>query len=221
MNEMLDNDWLQLLDEKTKDHFNAVCKKVQQAYKVHNGQIYPPIDSVFAAFNLTAPKDVKVVIIGQDPYHTEGYANGLCFSVNPSMSIPKSLKNIFKEVRDDTNKDIQLNGDLSEWAKQGVLLLNSLLTVEKGKPNSHAGMGWEEFTDAIISKISFQQNAIVFMLWGSKAQQKINFINRDKHLVLTAPHPSPLSVYRGFYGCKHFSKANEFLTANKKDGINW
>lgn len=221
MNEMLDKDWLQLLDEKTKDHFNGVCKKVQQAYKVHKGQIYPPIDRVFAAFNLTVPKDVKVVIIGQDPYHTEGYANGLCFSVNPSMSIPKSLKNIFKEVRDDTNKDIQLNGDLSEWAKQGVLLLNSLLTVEKGKPNSHAGMGWEEFTDAIISKISFQQNAIVFMLWGWKAQQKIHFINLDKHLVLTAPHPSPLSVYRGFYGCKHFSKANEFLTANKKDGINW
>lgn len=221
MNEMLDKDWLQLLDEKTKDHFNAVCKKVQQTYKVHKGQIYPPKDRVFAAFNLTAPKDVKVVIIGQDPYHTEGYANGLCFSVNPSMSIPKSLKNILKEVRDDTNKDIQLNGDLSEWAKQGVLLLNSLLTVEKGKPNSHAGMGWEEFTDAIISKISFQQNAIVFMLWGSKAQQKIDSINRDKHLVLTAPHPSPLSVYRGFYGCKHFSKANEFLTANKKDGINW
>ncbi len=221
LNSLLHSDWFALLDERIKVNFLAVCQKIDCLYDKNPNGIFPPKKEVFAAFNLMTIADVKVVILGQDPYPTEGYANGFSFSVNPKNSIPKSLKNIFVELKDDVGKEIPSDGDLSNWAIQGVLLLNSVLTVEKGKPESHSKIGWEEFTDAIIQLLSLRNNKLVFLLWGAKAEKKKEWIDQSKHLVLIAPHPSPLSAYRGFFGCRHFSQTNAFLFANGKPIIRW
>ena len=221
MHSLLHKEWFDALDDEMKVSFKELCKTIVARYQANPDKIYPPKSEVFAAFNLTSIANVKVVILGQDPYPTESVANGLCFSVSPTAIIPKSLKNIFLELKNDVGKEIPLNGDLSAWAKQGVLLLNTVLTVEKGKPDSHAGIGWERFTDAIIKVLTTQNNPVVFILWGAKAQQKIPLIDQSNHLILTAPHPSPLSVYRGFLGSKHFSKANDYLLLNNKKPISW
>ena len=221
LKKLLHSDWFALLDEKIKVNFIAVCQKMDRLYEEKPGQIFPSKNQVFAAFNSMAVNDVKVVILGQDPYPTVGYANGFCFSVNPENKIPKSLKNIFIELKDDIGIEIPLNGDLSKWANQGVFLLNTILTVENGKPESHLKIGWEEFTDAIIQLLSFRNSNLVFLLWGAKAEKKRAMIDENTHLVLTAPHPSPLSAYRGFFGCKHFSKTNSFLLSKKKTIISW
>lgn len=221
MHNLLHKEWFDSLDDEMKVYFKGLCKIIDLKYQANPLEIFPPKNQVFSAFNLTAKANVKVVILGQDPYPTKSFANGLCFSVNPSASIPMSLKNIFLELKNDVGKEIPLNGDLSAWAKQGVLLLNTVLTVEEGKPDSHSRLGWEKFTDAIIKVLASQNSPIVFMLWGAKAQQKIPLIDQSIHMILTAPHPSPLSVYRGFLGSKHFSKANDFLILNKQKPISW
>lgn len=221
MHNLLHKEWFDSLDDEMKVYFKGLCKIIDLKYQANPLEIFPPKNQVFSAFNLTAKANVKVVILGQDPYSTKSFANGLCFSVNPSASIPMSLKNIFLELKNDVGKEIPLNGDLSAWAKQGVLLLNTVLTVEEGKPDSHSRLGWEKFTDAIIKVLASQNSPIVFMLWGAKAQQKIPLIDQSIHMILTAPHPSPLSVYRGFLGSKHFSKANDFLILNKQKPISW
>ncbi len=183
--------------------------------------IYPKPQEYFAALDLTPFDQVKVVILGQDPYHGPGQAHGLCFSVRPGVDVPPSLVNIYKELASDLKIRPVKHGCLQHWAEQGVLLLNATLTVEGGRAGSHQGKGWEEFTDRIIDVLNRERNGIVFMLWGAYAQKKGQFIDREKHLVLTAPHPSPLSAHRGFLGCRHFSKANEYLKANGKTPIEW
>ncbi|MDE5810739.1 MAG: uracil-DNA glycosylase [Muribaculaceae bacterium] len=183
--------------------------------------IYPPGRQIFAAFDACNFEDVKVVIIGQDPYHGPGQANGLCFSVNDGVKLPPSLVNIYKEIADDLGKPMPESGNLERWARQGVLLLNSVLTVEPGQAGAHQGKGWEQFTDAVVEAINQRLDGVVFMLWGSYAISKGAKIDRSRHLVLTAPHPSPLSAYRGFFGCKHFSKANDYLRAKGKGAIEW
>ena len=183
--------------------------------------VYPANENIFRATELTPIDTVKVVILGQDPYHGEGQAHGLAFSVQKGMRVPPSLKNIYKELQSDIGMTPPEHGFLEGWAKQGVLLLNTTLTVEAGQAASHAGQGWEEFTDSIIKQVNVCNHPVVFMLWGSHAQKKANMIDRDKHLILTAPHPSPLSAHRGFLGCRHFSKANEFLKQNGQKEIDW
>ena len=189
--------------------------------------IFPNEQDIYSAFNYCDLSDVKVVILGQDPYHgvgndNEPQAHGLAFSVNPTIKIPPSLRNIYKELETDVDGFISPNhGYLSDWAKQGVLLLNTVLTVKQGQAHSHAKLGWEKFTDAIIEAINLQNDGCVFVLWGSHAQKKGKNIDANKHCVLNGPHPSPLSAYRGFFGCKHFSKANEWLKRNDKEIINW
>ncbi|HCC68016.1 TPA: uracil-DNA glycosylase [Patescibacteria group bacterium] len=182
---------------------------------------YPPSDSVFRALKLTPFENIKVVILGQDPYHGKGEANGLAFSVNKNIKIPPSLKNIYKELNSDLGIKIPNHGDLSNWAKQGVLLLNSILTVEANKPASHRGIGWEEYTDEIIKKINDKKKNIVFILWGKYAQEKGKYINENKHLVIRSPHPSPFSARTGFFGSKPFSKCNMYLKENKIEEIDW
>ncbi len=183
--------------------------------------IYPPVNERFSAFNLTPFDQVKVVILGQDPYHGEGQAHGLCFSVRHGVRIPPSLRNIYKELEQDTGITPVSHGNLVDWAKQGVLLLNSVLTVEHALAASHQKQGWETFTDRAIAALNDQRDGIVFMLWGSYAQRKGDFIDTSRHLVLQAPHPSPLSVHRGFFGCGHFSKANEWLEKQAVQPIDW
>jgi uracil-DNA glycosylase len=183
--------------------------------------VYPQINHLFRCFKLTPANQVRVVILGQDPYHGPLQAHGLSFSVQKGISLPPSLKNIFKELHSDLNIPIPTVGDLSTWAKQGVLLLNTVLSVEAGKPGSHQDIGWEPFTDLIIKKLSDHKEHLVFILWGSPAQKKINLINEKKHLILKAPHPSPLSSYRGFFGSKPFSRTNHFLKAQGLKEINW
>lgn len=183
--------------------------------------VYPPGNEIFAAFNLTLPEQVKVVIIGQDPYHGPGQANGLCFSVKDGIPLPPSLKNIFKEMCDDLQCPYPVSGDLSHWAKQGVLLLNATLTVSASSPASHQGKGWEKFTDLVIQRIAENYKGIVFLLWGKPAQQKEILIDTQKHYILKAPHPSPFSAHTGFLGCKHFSKCNEILISQNKTPIAW
>ncbi|CAA0087278.1 Uracil-DNA glycosylase [Zhongshania aliphaticivorans] len=183
--------------------------------------IYPPAKHWFSALNSTPFSDVKVVILGQDPYHGEGQAHGLCFSVQPSVKIPPSLRNIYKELHTDLSVEIPEHGYLQAWAEQGVLLLNNVLTVEEGAAGSHQGKGWELFTDAVVQQLNQGRENLVFLLWGSHAQKKGVAINRQRHLVLEATHPSPLSAYRGFFGCQHFSKANAYLASHGKAGINW
>lgn len=215
------NDWLEVLsDEFKKDYYKKLFDFVIQEYNTK--VIYPPADEIFSAFHLTPLKNVKCLILGQDPYHNVNQAHGLCFSVKPQQKdIPPSLVNIYKELHDDVGCYIPDNGYLEKWAKQGVLMLNTVLTVRAHAANSHQGKGWELFTDAVISAVNNIDRPVVYMLWGKPAQSKIPMLTNPKHLILTAPHPSPLSAYRGFFGCKHFSKANEFLVKNSEKPIDW
>ncbi len=183
--------------------------------------VYPPGADIFNAFWATPFDDVRVVILGQDPYHGAGQAHGLCFSVRPDVRPPPSLVNIFQEIRTDVGVPLPDNGNLLPWAKQGVLLLNSVLTVRAGQPQSHAGQGWEQFTDRAISELNRRREGLVFALWGSPAQKKAQSVDRSRHLVLTAPHPSPLAAHRGFFGCKHFSQINAHLVSRGQAPINW
>jgi uracil-DNA glycosylase len=190
-------------------------------YENATQNVFPPGPEIFAAFNACSFEDVKVVIIGQDPYHGPGQANGLCFSVRDGVRMPPSLVNIFKEIQQDLGKPIPASGNLERWAKQGVLLLNATLTVRSGSPGSHQGKGWETFTDQIIRMISEAKSGVVFLLWGAFAQKKAELIDRTRHLVLMSPHPSPFSADRGFFGNKHFSKANEYLRSKGQPEIDW
>ncbi len=220
MNVKIENSWKQeLSDEWAKDYFVRLTDFVRNEYATK--QIFPPGNQIFAAFNATPFNDVKVVILGQDPYHDVGQANGLCFSVNDGIPFPPSLRNIFQEIHNDTGAPIPQSGDLSRWAKQGVLLLNATLTVEAHRAASHQRQGWEQFTDQVISHLSQNRENLVFILWGSYAISKRVLIDDSKHLVLTSVHPSPLSAYRGFFGNKHFSKTNAYLTSHGKDPIKW
>lgn len=222
MDVRIEQGWKQALGrEFGKPYFSALTDMVRREYADTSHKTYPPASKIFAAFDSTPFDQVKVVIIGQDPYHGPGQANGLCFSVNPGIEIPPSLRNIFQEIHTDTGAPVPTSGDLSRWARQGVLLLNASLTVREHQPKSHAGLGWETFTDAAVHAIAEERENIVFLLWGSDAIRKGAFIDRSRHLVLTAPHPSPLSAYRGFFGCHHFSKANEYLAAHGKTPVQW
>lgn len=217
---MIKNDWLPALKpEFSKPYYKELYKFVLEEY--NTTQVFPPADDVFQAFHMTPLSQVKVVMIGQDPYHNIGQAHGLCFSVKPDVEIPPSLVNIYKELQDDCGCAIPNNGYLVKWAKQGVLMLNTVLTVRAHQANSHRGKGWEQFTDAAIRILNEQDRPIVFLLWGSPAGQKAAMLNNPKHLILKAPHPSPLSAYRGFFGSKPFSKTNAFLEANGLAPIDW
>ena len=217
----LTGEWERALHEEfSKEYYNNLFFFVRKQYS--ETTVYPKADEIFTAFHLTPLEKVKVVILGQDPYHNEGQAHGLCFSVKPDVEIPPSLVNIYKELHDDCGCYIPDNGYLTKWAKQGVLLLNTVLTVRAHQANSHRGIGWEEFTDAAIRILDQQDRPMVFLLWGRPAQMKKSMLHRNpKHLILEAPHPSPLSAYRGFFGCKHFSQTNEFLKANGLEPIDW
>ncbi len=215
--------WKQRLNvEFTKPYFDALRQFLKQE-KASGKQIFPPGSQIFAAFDYTSFEDVKVVILGQDPYHGIGQAHGLCFSVNKGIAVPPSLQNIYKELATDISGfNIPNHGDLSHWAAQGVLLLNATLTVERDKAGSHQGKGWETFTDAVIKTISEQKEHVVFILWGNFAKGKIPLINSSKHLILTAAHPSPMAANRGgFFGCKHFSKTNDYLLSHNLTPIRW
>ncbi|MBD9157292.1 MAG: uracil-DNA glycosylase [Lachnospiraceae bacterium] len=217
---MIQNDWLApLKPEFSKPYYAELFKFVKNEYATR--QIFPPADDIFNAFHLTPLHEVKVVILGQDPYHNDGQAHGLCFSVKPDVDIPPSLVNIYQELHDDLGCYIPNNGYLTKWAKQGVLMLNTVLTVRAHQANSHRGMGWEQFTDAAIRILNEQDRPIVFILWGSPAQKKAQMLNNPKHLILKAPHPSPLSAYRGFFGSRPFSQTNEFLVKNGLEPIDW
>lgn len=217
---MIDNDWLPAIEsEFKKPYYKELYKFVKEEYDTK--VIYPPADDVFNAFHLTPLSQVKVLVLGQDPYHEPNQAHGLSFSVKPEEKIPPSLVNIYKELHDDLGCKIPNNGYLVKWASQGVLLLNTVLTVRAHQANSHQRHGWENFTDAIIEAVNKEDRPIVYMLWGSPAQQKIPMLNNPKHLILKAPHPSPLSAYRGFFGCRHFSQCNEFLIKNGVEPIDW
>lgn len=209
----------QFAEEREQPYFKDLLVFLR-GEKVNNEVIFPPDNLIFSAFENTPFDDVKVVIIGQDPYHGDGQANGLCFSVAPGVRVPPSLKNIFKELNRDIGIEIPRHGNLSAWTKQGVLLLNATLTVRAYEAGSHQSKGWEKFTDAIINSISENRDGVVFMLWGNYAKQKANYVNRAKHLVLEAAHPSPLAR-TGFSGCAHFSKANEYLINNNSTPIDW
>ena len=217
---MISNYWLSAIGaEFKKPYYVELYKFVREEYNTR--QIFPPADDIFNAFHLTPLKDVKVVIIGQDPYHNDGQAHGLCFSVKPDVDIPPSLVNIYQELRDDLGCRIPNNGYLVKWAKQGILLLNTVLTVRAHAANSHHGKGWEEFTDAAIRALNQQDRPIVYLLWGRPAQMKKSMLDNPRHLILEAPHPSPLSAYRGFFGCRHFSRANAFLSKNGLTPVDW
>ena len=205
--------------EFEKEYYRKLGKFVN--YEYQKGTVYPEKDDIFTAFRLTPLSKVKVVILGQDPYHEPGQAHGLAFSVKPGVEIPPSLVNIYKELHDDLGCYIPDNGYLGKWAEQGVLLLNTVLTVRAHQALSHRGVGWETFTDAVITAVNQIDRPIVFLLWGSPAQRKAEMLNNPKHLVLKAPHPSPLSAYRGFFGCRHFSTANRFLSEHGIDPIDW
>ena len=220
MNVRIEESWRQILQpDCDKPYFELLTTFVRQQYQTR--QCFPPARLIFNAFDSCPFHQVRVVIIGQDPYHDVGQAHGLCFSVNEGIPIPPSLMNIYKEIQRDLGKPIPASGNLQRWADQGVLLLNATLTVEAHRPGSHQGKGWEELTDAAIQALNEQREHLVFMLWGSYAQRKGQFITRRKHLVLETSHPSPLSVYRGFDGCAHFSKANAYLTQHNLQPIDW
>ena len=208
-----------LAGEFDKPYFKTLTDKVRADYA--SGPVFPPPARIFAAFDSSPFDKTNVVIIGQDPYHGPGQANGLAFSVNPGVPLPPSLRNILREVTDDTGAPLPADGDLSRWARQGVLLLNTALSVRQGMPKSHAGIGWEILTDAAVRAIAGAKSNLVFLLWGSDAIRKGDFIDRSRHLVLTSPHPSPLSAHRGFFGNHHFSQANAYLTAHGKPAIEW
>ncbi len=215
------NDWLDsIMDEFNKPYYKELYQYVKKEYETM--VIYPPIDDIFNAFHFTPLSKVKVVILGQDPYHNVNQAHGLSFSVLPNQKdIPPSLQNIYKELNSDLGCYLPNNGYLKKWADQGVLMLNTVLTVRAHQANSHQGHGWETFTDAVIHAVNEQDRPIVFLLWGKPAQSKIPMLTNPKHMILKAPHPSPLSSYRGFFGCKHFSKTNEFLMENSMEPIDW
>lgn len=216
----ISNDWdAPLRPEYKKPYYRDLFNRIVEEYQ--NYVVYPPSDEIFTAFHLTPLHEVKVVILGQDPYHEEGQAHGLCFSVKPGIETPPSLVNIYKELHEDLGCDIPNNGYLTKWAKQGVLMLNTLLTVRAHHAFSHQGIGWEQFTDAAIRILNEQNRPIVFLLWGKPAQSKAAMLNNPNHLILKAPHPSPLSAYRGFFGCKHFSQTNDFLKAHGLEPIDW
>ncbi|MBD5465670.1 MAG: uracil-DNA glycosylase [Lachnospiraceae bacterium] len=216
----INNDWLEpLTPEFHKDYYKKLFTKIKEEYSTH--VIFPPADDIFNAFHFTPLHEVKAVIIGQDPYHNVGQAHGLCFSVKPDVEIPPSLVNIYKELQDDLGCYIPDNGYLVKWAKQGVLMLNTVLTVRAHQANSHRGLGWEQFTDAAIEVLNKEDRPIVFILWGSPAQKKKAMLNNPNHLILEAPHPSPLSAYRGFFGSRPFSKTNAFLKAHGIEEIDW
>lgn len=215
--------WKEALESEFQlPYFSQLTEQVRLAYIEHKGSVFPKGSQIFRAFDLCPFNELKVVILGQDPYPTKGHAHGLCFSVEPDVKpFPKSLLNIFKEIQLDLGIPMPDNGNLARWAEQGVLLLNSSLTVEEGKPDSHKGYGWEKFTDAVIRSINEQKTGVVFILWGAKAISKESFIDPSKHLILKSVHPSPLSAHRGFFGCKHFSKTNEFLRMMEQSEIQW
>ena len=217
----IQNDWLQAVGgEFRKPYYKELYDFVKEEYSTR--VIYPPADDIFNALHLTPLKEVKVVILGQDPYHNEHQAHGLSFSVLPDQrEIPPSLQNIYKELQDDLGCYIPDNGYLEKWAKQGVLMLNTVLTVRAHQANSHQGHGWEQFTDAILEAVNKEDRPIVYLLWGRPAQSKIPMLPNPKHLILKAPHPSPLSAYRGFFGCRHFSQANAFLESHGAAPIDW
>ncbi|MBR5003313.1 MAG: uracil-DNA glycosylase [Bacteroidaceae bacterium] len=220
MDVRIEDSWkARLQDEFDKPYFAALTQFVRNEYAA--GTVYPPGREMFAAFDACPFDDVRVVILGQDPYHEPGQAHGLCFSVNDGVQFPPSLVNIFKEIESDLGKPMPSSGNLMRWAKQGVLLLNATLTVRAHQAGSHQNKGWEAFTDAVIHRLATERNHIVFILWGSYAQRKGSFIDRNRHCVLQSPHPSPLSAYRGFFGNKHFSRANAYLIANGYKPIDW
>lgn len=220
MDVKIDSSWLNALhDEWDKEYFVRLTDFVRAEYAA--GPVFPPPARIFAAFDSCPFPDVKVVIIGQDPYHGDGQANGLCFSVNPGVRVPPSLLNIYKEIEADLGSVADRSGDLSHWARQGVLLLNATLTVRAHAPGSHQGRGWEQFTDAAIRALSEKRSGLVFLLWGSYAQRKGAVIDRSRHLVLSSPHPSPLSAHAGFFGNHHFSLANQYLVRQGLSPIQW
>ena len=208
-----------LREEFAQPYFDQLTQAVRRDYA--SGPVYPPAAQIFAAFDASPFDQTKVVIIGQDPYHGAGQANGLAFSVNPGIPFPPSLRNILAEVHADTGAPIPADGDLTRWARQGVLLLNTALTVREGQPNSHAGIGWERLTDAAVRAIASRREGVVFILWGADAARKRSMIDESRHLVLTSPHPSPLSAHRGFFGNHHFTKANEYLLRQGKTPVEW
>ena len=218
---MIQNDWLDSIQEEFhKPYYRELYQFIREEYTTKI--IYPPAEDIFNAFHFTPLSKVKVLILGQDPYHNDHQAHGLSFSVPPDQKdIPPSLQNIYKELQDDLGCRIPNNGYLKKWADQGVLMLNTVLTVRAHQANSHQGKGWEQFTDAVISAVNEQDRPIVYMLWGRPAQSKIPMLHNPKHLILKAPHPSPLSAYRGFFGCRHFSQANQFLSEHGVEPIDW
>ncbi len=217
---MINKSWDEFLNrEFEQDYFRKLSAFLKQEYAEKT--IYPPKQEVFSAFYYTDLDKVKVVILGQDPYHEPNQACGMCFAVKPGNPLPPSLVNIYREIHNDLGLEMTANGYLVKWATQGVLLINTVLTVERGKANSHKGRGWEEFTDHVIQLLNRQDQPIVFLLWGNNARAKMSLLNNPRHLVLTAAHPSPLSAYNGFFGCRHFSRTNEFLEKNGVKPIDW
>ncbi|WP_286755697.1 uracil-DNA glycosylase [Roseivirga sp. UBA838] len=216
----IEESWGRVLSpEFEKDYFRELTDFVKSEYATHT--IYPKGKDIFRAFDACPFNDVKVVILGQDPYHGPGQANGLCFSVHEGVTFPPSLVNIFKEIRNDLGKEIPPNGSLERWARQGVLLLNATLTVRAHQAGSHQNKGWETFTDAVVKALASQKKGLVYMLWGSYAQKKASIVSANENLVLKSPHPSPLSAHRGFFGCGHFSKANRYLEEKGLGQIEW
>lgn len=214
------NEWDELLREEfKKEYYLKLREFLKSEYSTH--RIYPNMYDIFNSLKYTSYSDVKAVIIGQDPYHGAGQAHGLCFSVQKGTAVPPSLQNIYKELYADLGIPPASHGYLKKWADSGVLLMNAVLTVREGQANSHKGMGWEIFTDKVIELLNDRDKPIVFLLWGGNAKQKMRLITNPKHLILQAAHPSPLSAYNGFFGCRHFSKANEFLTANGMEPVDW
>lgn len=218
----IESGWKRVLSQEfAAPYFRELTARVRDEYSRPNNPCYPPGSHIFAAFDNTPFDQVKVVIMGQDPYHGPGQANGLAFSVAPGVQIPPSLRNIFKEVSDDTGAPIPADGDLTRWARQGVLLLNASLTVREHQPKSHSGIGWERFTEAAVRVLAEQRDHLVFLLWGLDAIRRGDFIDRSRHLVMTCVHPSPLSASRGFFGNHQFTRANEYLVAHGKTPIVW
>ncbi len=216
----IENDWLEPLSEEfKKPYYRELYQKVKHEYET--AQVFPDPNDIFNAFQFTSLSNAKVVILGQDPYHNNGQAHGLCFSVKPDVDIPPSLVNIYQELREDLGLEVPNNGYLKKWAEQGVMLLNTVLTVRAHAANSHQGIGWESFTDAAIKILNEQDRPMVFLLWGRPAQNKKVMLTNPRHLILEAPHPSPLSAYRGFFGCKHFSRTNAYLKENGLEPIDW
>jgi uracil-DNA glycosylase len=219
----IEKSWKELLhNEFEKPYFEKLSNFVKTEFSQYPNAIFPKGGQIFRALDLCPVENVKVVILGQDPYPTRGHAHGLCFSCDSNVKpLPKSLKNIYKEIEQDLGIIKGSDGDLQDWAKQGVLLLNTVLTVKEGLPDSHANKGWENFTDAILKGLNAERENVVYILWGSKAQKKSELLNHNNNLILKSPHPSPLSAYRGFFGCKHFSATNDYLKSHGKSPINW